>query len=144
MMLFGNGDRYDGDWTGGKIEGKGVMSYGTGEKYKGDFFNSKLHGHGIYTLADGTTFEGEFEDGFRIVNGVRFWANGEPLEESADEPDEKQPVSPRGRSGSSAETTPTVSSNVSTASRFNAIRKNMTLNRAIEDIKRKNVANSKK
>lgn len=35
MMLFGNGDRYEGDWSNGKIEGNGTMKYGTGDTYQG-------------------------------------------------------------------------------------------------------------
>ncbi len=41
---------------------KGVMVYANGDTYDGDFVNNRRHGKGFLTLANNETFEGGFKD----------------------------------------------------------------------------------
>ena len=36
-MYLKNGDRYEGEWKNGKIEGKGIYCRNNGDRYEGDF-----------------------------------------------------------------------------------------------------------
>lgn len=164
MMLFGNGDRYEGEWVAGKIEGNGTMKYGTGDVYQGSWKSGKgclknhtcqliiilVHGHGVYTQADGNQWEGEFEDGFRIVNGIKYWPDGELYRENEEDTAE---ISSTENQKSLSQSSSLSAPNISTGSvppvqpnsgRFAGLRKNMNINKTIEDIKKKNLATGKK
>lgn len=41
---------------------KGVRNYENGDKYEGEFFNGKLNGKGTYTCSNGKQFTGNFEN----------------------------------------------------------------------------------
>jgi len=56
-------DSYEGDWTFGKINGKGLVKYKNGDSYKGGFKNGLYDGSGTYTFANGTTYEGKWKNG---------------------------------------------------------------------------------
>ena len=61
---------------------KGVRTYENGDKYEGEFTDRKLNGKGKYTYANGDQFIGEFVDGkftskgtFTCSNGKQFTGN---------------------------------------------------------------------
>lgn len=45
------------------MSGKGVYIYGNGDRYEGEFKDGVFHGEGTYFFADGTVQSGKFEDG---------------------------------------------------------------------------------
>ncbi len=51
FMLRGGG-RYEGDWRGDNMTGRGIKTWADGKRYEGDYIDDKLHGHGIYTWAN--------------------------------------------------------------------------------------------
>ena len=56
-MYLKNGDRYEGEWKNGKIEGKGIYCRNNGDRYEGDFKNGKREGKGILYLNNGLVCE---------------------------------------------------------------------------------------
>ena len=51
--------------------------YGDGEKYVGEWLNGMYHGFGTYYYANGTQkYEGQYLDGNQNGNGVYFYVNG--------------------------------------------------------------------
>ncbi len=81
---YSNGDRYEGEWRGGRRYGNGTFSYQDGSKYVGGWKYNKNHGRGTFTSADGSKFVGEFkENEFWNIeqinkNGdtIKKWING--------------------------------------------------------------------
>ena len=52
-LLRANGDKYEGDWKDGKMNGEGkvfgqvgVYNYGNGDKYNGNWVNDEKNGNG--------------------------------------------------------------------------------------------------
>ena len=63
-----------------KMEGlNGLHSYiwEDGSKYFGEFSNGRLHGKGILIWADGLRYHGRFEDNKRTGKGTLTWVNGD-------------------------------------------------------------------
>lgn len=59
-MNYRNGNRYEGDFTQGRLNGKGNYSYRNGNSYTGDFVNDQFHGRGIYIYNSGNQYIGDF------------------------------------------------------------------------------------
>ncbi|CAF4567542.1 unnamed protein product, partial [Didymodactylos carnosus] len=59
-MTWNNGDRYDGEWKDGKINGHGIKVWKNGAKYEGDFVDEERQGQGTMTWPDGKTFSGKW------------------------------------------------------------------------------------
>ena len=51
LMIYTNGEKYDGFWANDKKHGKGQMIYKNGDKYEGDWANDKREGKGCLTFA---------------------------------------------------------------------------------------------
>src|SRR6185437_2996297 len=62
-VVWANGDRYEGDWVAGKAEGHGVQLWADGQKYEGLWHNDQPNGQGTLTRRDGTRVAGTFVDG---------------------------------------------------------------------------------
>ena len=62
IMTFPNGDRYDGDFEGGKRRGCGTFEFSNGRIYIGQFQDDQFEGLGVWTLENGTQYVGEFKD----------------------------------------------------------------------------------
>lgn len=100
LMVFANGDRYEGDWKKGDIEGEGTFTYATaGYSYTGHFKKGVVQGHGTFRFnngnvmegdwtsmgtgtgyllfADGTRYDGPFVNGAPQGKGVKIWSNGD-------------------------------------------------------------------
>lgn len=54
----------------GKISGNGLMIYKNGDRYDGNWLEGAYHGKGKLTLASGETFTGEFKFGKRSGKGT--------------------------------------------------------------------------
>ena len=64
---WANGDKYVGEFEGGKYNGQGTLTHGlesdwAGDKYVGEFKDDNFNGQGTYTSADGTVRSGLWED----------------------------------------------------------------------------------
>ena len=73
--------RYSGEFSEGKLNGKGVLNYPDGHEYIGEFRNDLRHGQGTLELARGDRYEGAWKDNKPHGNGVYF-RNGERFEGS--------------------------------------------------------------
>ncbi|MBR1765865.1 MAG: hypothetical protein IJ745_02345 [Bacteroidales bacterium] len=105
LMVFANGDRYEGDWKKGIIDGEGTYIYAQGGySYTGHWVKGNIKGHGTFRFNNGNVMEGDwtamgtgtgsliFPDGTRydgpFVNGapqgqgVKIWADGTRYEGS--------------------------------------------------------------
>ena len=75
-MTFSRGDKYVGDFKGGKYHGQGTYYYIDGSIYTGEWKHGKYHGRGTYTLPDSFDFVGEFKEGIRDGQGIETAADG--------------------------------------------------------------------
>lgn len=105
LMVWVNGDRYEGDWKKGEIEGEGTFTYAAyGYSYTGHFKKGLIQGHGTFRFtngnimegdwtsigtgtgyllfADGSRYDGPFLNGLCHGQGVRSWPNGDRYEGS--------------------------------------------------------------
>lgn len=46
-------EKYEGDWSDGKMHGYGKYLYADGGVYEGEWVDGKMHGRGIYTFPNG-------------------------------------------------------------------------------------------
>jgi hypothetical protein len=75
--IYGNGDKYVGEWKNDKRHGQGTYTFTNGEKYVGEWKNGKRHGQGNNVFAGGDKFVGTFKDGKRHGQGTYTFADGE-------------------------------------------------------------------
>ena len=76
---------YDGDYVNGASQGQGTMTWRDGEKYEGQWHGGQMNGRGVVTYGpdnvDGlVSFEGDFKDGQRHGRGTMIWRNGTKYE----------------------------------------------------------------
>ena len=77
-----NGQKYVGEWKGGKPHGQGSLIYGVyveknkGETYFGLFKDGEFDGQGTYILSDGSKFVGEYKGGNRNGQGILYSSDG--------------------------------------------------------------------
>ena len=76
-FVFNNGDRYVGDFVGGKPEGKGILYLANGNKYIGHWAASFREGEGRYVFAEGHEYRGQFSRNQFSGQGVMNYANGD-------------------------------------------------------------------
>ena len=76
-----NGDRFEGNFENGQINGYGRYSWTDGNVYQGDFKDGKQSGMGTAFYADKcNVYEGEWKNGKRNGHGKLTWANGDTYE----------------------------------------------------------------
>eukprot|EP00808_Paulinella_micropora_P022040 g76044.t1 len=75
--FYASGDKYVGDFKNDKLEGQGTLFYANGDKYVGDFKNRKLEGQGTYFYASGDKYVGGFKNDIREGQGTLFYASGD-------------------------------------------------------------------
>ena len=82
VMLYPNGNRYEGEWQRGKYWGQGKLTRPDGYEYEGGWRKGKQHGKGKEKFADGLmeSYEGEYFDGVRHGKGLLKWLNGDSYE----------------------------------------------------------------
>ena len=71
-----NGDRLQGEFKNGVVDGAATYRSAGGNIYEGGFHEGKRHGKGVYTWAQGSTYNGEWIDDERHGSGVFTWSNG--------------------------------------------------------------------
>jgi len=74
--VYGDGDKYIGEFKDDLFGGRGTVFYSDGRKYEGEFKNNMLHGKGIFTFVDGSKFVGEYVRGIREGQGAYFYPTG--------------------------------------------------------------------
>jgi hypothetical protein len=89
-ISFKNGDKYEGYFVNGNMEGKGVYYYYkrdrlNREKYEGDFIKNKKEGRGVLSFNCSTGFcyeryEGGFKNDKIEGNGIYYYPNGDKYE----------------------------------------------------------------
>lgn len=53
-------ERAEGQFSAGKLEGKGVWWWASGHRYQGEFSAGEFSGEGVFTWPDGARYSGEF------------------------------------------------------------------------------------
>lgn len=53
-------ERYEGEWTEGKMQGKGVYYYSDGSVYDGMWVAGKMQGKGSFIYPNGNKYDGDF------------------------------------------------------------------------------------
>ncbi|MDI6764759.1 MAG: tetratricopeptide repeat protein [Thermodesulfobacteriota bacterium] len=59
---YENGDKYEGEFTNRKFNGKGTYTYANGDKYVGEFVDGKFTSKGTFTCSNGKQFTGNLEN----------------------------------------------------------------------------------
>jgi tetratricopeptide (TPR) repeat protein len=89
---------YDGDWSNNFRDGEGVLIFANGDRYEGTFQMGAMQGTGRFIFAnDGGIYEGEFKDNLRHGHGrFTFPAPAPAVETSSDPADaDNNPLPPR-------------------------------------------------
>lgn len=81
LLIFTNGDRYEGDFVKGEIAGRGIYTYSDGAIFKGEFLNGKRTGNGIHILPDKSEYNGKWKDDYKHGKGVFCFADGRKEEQ---------------------------------------------------------------
>ena len=82
-MLLSNGDKYEGQFSRGKINGFGEYIFKqSSDKYAGNFKDGKFDGSGTYYHGDGRKHVGDYQDNYRNGRGVLYFKDGARLESS--------------------------------------------------------------
>ena len=76
VMTAHNGDRYEGQWADGKLNGAGRYIWANGDVYDGNWKDNLKNGHGVKTWADGSFSDGNYKDNLKNGNGRYTWAGG--------------------------------------------------------------------
>mmetsp|Transcript_39769 Transcript_39769/g.93367 ORF Transcript_39769/g.93367 Transcript_39769/m.93367 type:complete len:705 (+) Transcript_39769:538-2652(+) len=78
---YGSGDRYEGTWELGQMQGHGVLQFLNGDRYRGQFLWGAIHGYGRYEYNSkehpewrGDVFQGFFDGGKKHTLGVYYFA----------------------------------------------------------------------
>ena len=61
-LIAPNGERYVGEFKGGKYNGQGTEIIPNGNKYEGEWKDGNFNGHGTYTFSNGGSFVGLWKD----------------------------------------------------------------------------------
>jgi hypothetical protein len=79
-----SGEVLDGNWTNGRLEGKGIHVDADGNRYEGMFAGGIANGQGRLLARTGEIFEGEFRDGLKQGMGKTRLAGGTTYESQWD------------------------------------------------------------
>jgi hypothetical protein len=70
-------ERAEGDYVGGRLNGRGVLTMPDGGRYEGEVRDGKPDGRGVLTMANGASrYEGEFRDGKPNGFSTYSWPSG--------------------------------------------------------------------
>ena len=77
LFIYDDGRKYIGHWTGGNMDGYGILFNTDGSiSYQGDFKNGTIDGNGIYYLPGGHYYIGAFENNKMKGFGALHYNNG--------------------------------------------------------------------
>jgi hypothetical protein len=76
LVEFARGDKFVGEFKGGKVHGKGTYTFANGHKYVGEYKDGQRNGQGTFTLANGDEYVGEYKDGKQNGRGTYTHADG--------------------------------------------------------------------
>jgi hypothetical protein len=68
--------KYSGEWTNGKMNGKGTEEMIDGSKYTGSFRNGVKNGNGTFIWPDGSYYEGDIKENNFEGTGLYVWSDG--------------------------------------------------------------------
>jgi hypothetical protein len=68
--------KYDGEMSGGFMNGKGVFTQSNGDRFEGTFKDGSLNGTGKAVWFNKNRYEGEWTDGYPNGTGTYTWADG--------------------------------------------------------------------
>ena len=75
--MWGDGDRYEGEWKNSKMHGYGAHTWPDGRKYVGEFKDDIWDGQGTHTLHDGGKYSGGWRDGKKHGQGTYTFSDGD-------------------------------------------------------------------
>jgi len=66
------GDKFEGQWVNGKLQGQGTALYTNGDRYEGLWRDGFAEGKGaVFIRADGKNYEGDFKNGELVGNTMK-------------------------------------------------------------------------
>jgi len=71
---------YNGDWSGGEMQGRGTLTLADGSQYDGAFAKGEMTGSGLRRWASGATYSGQFVGGEMHGVGMHISAEGAQYE----------------------------------------------------------------
>jgi hypothetical protein len=80
VYTWDNGDRYEGTFSGDLPDGTGAYRFGNGDAYEGEVRRGVISGRGIYVARNGDRFEGPFTNGKLEGVGVYRFSSGDRYE----------------------------------------------------------------
>jgi len=80
--------RYEGEWNGGRRQGKATVFFANGDKYTGDFVDNVPHGYGKWIFANGSGVESKWVYGVKDGKTTLTWNKGgaQSFEAGQDDP----------------------------------------------------------
>ncbi|CAL8080380.1 unnamed protein product [Calicophoron daubneyi] len=76
------GDKYDGEWKNGRMEGTGVYNLPTGTRYEGGMKDGMFHGNGTLYFTSGSKYSANWVNG-HPMDGKIVFADGLEYKEGA-------------------------------------------------------------
>jgi hypothetical protein len=76
MILFNNGDIYQGGFLNNKKHGYGEYIYSNGDIYQGNWQNDVKEGYGVYKWNNGDIYDGYFHKNTKNGRGKYIWQSG--------------------------------------------------------------------
>ena len=75
IIVFANGDRYEGNWKKNNIFGHGVFRFPNGDMMEGEWTGMGT-GEGYFKWSDGTRVDGHFVSGAATGQCIKVWPDG--------------------------------------------------------------------
>lgn len=79
-VTLAEGATYEGEWSGGRVHGKGTLRLPNGNAYWGSWALGRKHGLGTFVWADGSRHDGNYRAGMKSGFGTLHYASGAVFE----------------------------------------------------------------